>query len=110
MTFITTEGSPTSGSVIQQMNVFGHEDVSHDHEAIAPPGLLQHSCQQIAALGSAQLRLAAVAAARNEMQVVLAVEAFQASCHRFTIRSLFPPVCDLSIVARVTAHSFQNRE
>jgi hypothetical protein len=44
------------------------------------------------------------------MQIVLAVEAFQASCHRFTIRSLFPPVCDLSIVACVTAHSFQNRE
>jgi len=63
------------------MEVLGHDDISVDHEAELPAGLFQDAQEQVAAFGPVQLRLAMVATAGDEMQIVVAVIAMQALRH-----------------------------
>jgi len=63
------------------MEVLGHDDVSVDHKAVLLAGFFQDAQKKIAAFGRAQLRLAVVAAAGDEMQIMVAVIAMQALGH-----------------------------
>ena len=59
------------------MKVFGHDDVSVDHEAVLLARFFQDAQEKVAAFGLVQLRLAVVATAGDEMQVMVAVIAMQ---------------------------------
>jgi hypothetical protein len=63
------------------MKVLGHDDVSVDHEAVLLARGFQDVQEKVAAFGRAQLRLAVVATAGDEMQIVVAVIAMQALGH-----------------------------
>ena len=67
------------------MKMLRREHVPGNYETITPPRLLQHTGQKVAPHGSVQLGLATGATASNEMQVVLAVKAFQTLRHPGTI-------------------------
>jgi len=60
------------------MEVLRHDDKSVDHEAVLLARLFQDAQNKVAAFGRAQLRLAMVATAGDEMQIVVAVIAIQA--------------------------------
>jgi hypothetical protein len=63
------------------MKVLRHDYVSLDHEAILLARFFQDAQEKISALGRAQLRLAVVATAGDEMQVVTTVVAMQPLSH-----------------------------
>jgi hypothetical protein len=71
----------------QQMYVFGHDYVSDDGKAIANAHQFEDSQYQVAARGSAQQRLAPVAAPRDEMETSRAVITLQAPGHEETLRT-----------------------
>jgi hypothetical protein len=50
-----------------------HDDVSVDHEAVLLARFFQDAQEKIAAFGRAQLRLATVTTAGDEMQIIIAV-------------------------------------
>jgi hypothetical protein len=63
------------------MKVLRHDYVSLDHEAILLARFFQDAQEKIAALGRAQLRLAVVATAGDEMQVLTTVVAMKPLSH-----------------------------
>ena len=63
------------------MEVLGHDDVAVDHKAILLARFLQDAQEKVATFGRAQLRLAVVATAGDEMQIMVAVIAMQALGH-----------------------------
>jgi hypothetical protein len=69
----TRDGSPRSGFADQQMDVVGHDDVSHNHKAISLAHLLKRAEKQIPPLHPGQPGLAMVATAIDKVQVVDAV-------------------------------------
>ena len=77
------------------MKVFGHDDVSVDHEAVLLARFFQDAQEKVAAFGLVQLRLAVVATAGDEMQVMVAVIAMQALGHPVRVRAEFQFDCDL---------------
>ena len=65
----------------KQMNVFWHNDVSDDHEHIAPSHLLQHVEKQVTAARSPEQGLSAIATASDEMKIPGAVAAVKVLPH-----------------------------
>jgi hypothetical protein len=63
------------------MKVLRHNYISVDHEAIFLTRFFQDSQEKITAFGRAQLRLAVVATAGDEVQILAAVIAMQALGH-----------------------------
>ena len=63
------------------MKVFRHDYVSVDHEAVLVARFFQDAEEEVAAFGGAKLRLAVVATAGDEMQIVTAVITMQALGH-----------------------------
>jgi hypothetical protein len=57
------------------MNVIGHDNVAHDHEAIALADFLEYRQKQIAPLWARQPGLAMITTAGDEMQLIRAVVA-----------------------------------
>jgi len=57
------------------VNVIGHDNVAHDHEAIALTDFLEYRQKQIATLGARKPRLAMITTASDEMQLIRAVVA-----------------------------------
>ena len=62
-----------------------HKDISVHHEAVLAAGFFQKGKEKIAPAGRAQMRLTAVAAAGNEMQVPVPVVAMQSLRHPITL-------------------------
>src|SRR5271157_222292 len=81
----------------QQVEVFGHDHVAVDYKLVLLPRLFQYPQKQIAAPSAAQLRLAAIATAGDEVQVMAAVEALQSRGHdrRITVYPRFG--CDVGL-------------
>jgi hypothetical protein len=65
----------------EPVEMFGHEDISVDHEAVLAAGLFENLEEEIATPGGVELRLAAVAAASDEMQVAGAIITDEALGH-----------------------------
>jgi len=71
----------------QQMYVFRHDHVSDQGKMIANAHQLEDGKYQVAARGSAQQRLATVAAPGDEMEASRALIALQAPGHGETVRT-----------------------
>jgi hypothetical protein len=84
-TFITTEGFPTSGSVIMKMEMFGHYHVADYDEAILLPGALQDTQKRVTALAAVKRRTAPITTAGYEVQVVPTIPALQTSRHALKV-------------------------
>jgi hypothetical protein len=61
--------------------MLGHEDIPVDDEAVLATRFFQDLQEKVAALDGAQLRLAAIATAGNEMQVLSAIIAMETFGH-----------------------------
>lgn len=60
----------------QQVNVFGHDDVTNDHELVAFAHALQHRQEQVATARRGEKGLSSITTAGDEVQVSGAVVAF----------------------------------
>jgi hypothetical protein len=60
------------------MKVFGHDHISHHHELIALPPLLEYVEKQIASPRRAQQAPSTITTARDEMEISGGIVAFQA--------------------------------
>jgi hypothetical protein len=74
--------------------VLGHNDVSDDHETVPQPGVLQHAQEEVAPLGTSKLGLTVIAAAGDEVEVLPAVPALQASGHGSRLAGMSIDVCE----------------
>jgi hypothetical protein len=74
--------------------MFGHDNVSVDHEAILATRFSQNVEKPISTFPSAQDRLASVAAAGDEMQVLRAVVAMEISRHPVRLAGVSDLGCD----------------
>jgi hypothetical protein len=92
---MTVEGVPFSGSsffqpIHHQVKVFGHDDVSEDHETVTYTHLLENLQQQIATARRIQQRQAAIATAGDEVGVLSAVVTMQTAGHENALVSRGP--------------------
>ena len=72
----------------EQMNMFGHDDVSYDRETISLAHLFENAKEAVAAARSAQERQSAIAGTGDEVQVMRAVGAMQAAGHEKSSRKI----------------------
>jgi hypothetical protein len=70
------------GFAEQQVDVFGHDDVAVNDETVTLASFFEDGEEEITIAGVAEKRAALVATAGNEVEVVVAVVAFQAGGHR----------------------------
>ena len=63
------------------MKVFGHDHIAVDDEPIFAASLIENLQKKITPTRG-EIRLPAIAAASDEMEIIVAIEAMQASCHR----------------------------
>src|ERR1019366_2901839 len=84
------------------MKVLGHDDVSVDYEAVLLARFFQDAQEKCASFGRVQLRLAVVATAGDEMQVMVAVIATQPLGHPVRVRAEFQFDCDPALSRMVT--------
>jgi len=76
------------------VDVFGHDDVSEDDEVVAAADLFQSFQKQIAMVSAAQQRTPLITTASDEVQVVGALVAAEASGHGATLAGEFRRVSD----------------
>ena len=74
----------------QQMNVFGHDNVTCHHELIFLSGFFQDFQEKVTSRRGVQKGQSPIAGAGNEMPVALAVDAYQSFRHRLI---LYPTLC-----------------
>src|SRR5438270_696756 len=73
------------------MDMFRHDDISHDHEAIALAGLFENREQALAPAGVAQKWQSLVARAGDKVQMMGAVSAMQTARHDNIVQAASPP-------------------
>lgn len=79
-----------------------HDYISVNHEAVFLARFFEDSQEKIAALGRAQLLLAVVATAGDEVLIVVAVKAMQALGHPARVRAGCRFDCDPALSRIVT--------
>ena len=72
---------PRLGLGDEQAEVFGHDHVSHDDEAVALAGVFENGEKAVAAAGLPKFWLVAIARASDKVQVMGAVSAMQSARH-----------------------------
>src|SRR5271154_5688680 len=79
----------------EQVNVPGHDDITHDYEAIALAGLFENREKPVTAPGGAQKGQSPVAGASDKVQVMSAVGTVQTAGHDTddSIRSIVARPC-----------------
>jgi hypothetical protein len=65
----------------EQVDVFGHNDVSHQHEAVALARLFHNREEAVAASRAAEERASPVARTSDKVQVMRAISAMQSAGH-----------------------------
>jgi hypothetical protein len=71
------------------MNMLGHHHVAQQQKLVARPYFVQDSQEQVASAEGAKERKSSIAAAGDEMQMMVAVAALQAIFHRGQGRAPF---------------------
>jgi len=63
------------------MEVLGHHHVSHDHEAVALPGLFEDAEESVTAAQATEFRSSVITRASDKVQVMGAVSAVESGGH-----------------------------